>query len=69
MDASIATDPQFAQFVTWGFYTAVTMLLYSGVRSIAKLNENVAVIIARVDTHEKRLDRHDELLDDVKQNH
>lgn len=38
------------------------MLLARLEQSVESLNEKIAVIISRVDTHEKRLDRHEDLL-------
>lgn len=62
-------DPHLAAIVTWAFYAMISFIGGRGVmllarleQSVESLNEKIAVIISRVDTHEKRLDRHEDLL-------
>lgn len=76
MEAPISDIPSFAHFIQWAFYGVITLLggtavsaLFGLKRSVEELNTNVAVVISRVDTHEKRLDRHEELLDIVREYH
>jgi len=73
MEAPLSDAAQFNQLIQWAFYGVATFLGSIGVgtmmgmrRSVEELNKNVAIVIVRVDTHEKRLDRHDEILDEVK---
>lgn len=40
-----------------GFGTAIAWLLWMLVSNIAELNKNIAVIIERIDSHERRIDR------------
>jgi hypothetical protein len=63
-------DASFHDFVQWSFYGVITLIATTGVSSlialrkaVEDLNRNVAVVISRLDFHEKRLDRHEEILD------
>ena len=65
-------DPHFAQFVSWAFYGLLSFVGWMGVSrlgnlddSIRTLNEQIAVIISRVDTHEKRLDKHEVKIEQI----
>lgn len=45
--------------ITWGVMTAV---ISYGVKTLKELNENIKIIVLRVDGHQKTLDDHEDRL-------
>lgn len=45
-------------FIGW----IMTGVIGYGVKSVAELNENIKIIVLRIDTHEKTLDDHEDRL-------
>ena len=63
----------FAKFVEWAFYGIVGGCSVYGVNvlaqlkdSVSSLNEKMAAIIERTTNHEKRLDKHDEQIENLR---
>lgn len=54
---------EFAKFVEWAFYGVVGGCSIMGVRVLSELNIKIAVIIEKVSSHEKRLDKHEEQIE------
>lgn len=70
MELPVSDSPQYIHLVTWGFYGMISLIGWIGLRllsklsdSVGELNKKVAVVIERVDSHEKRLDKHDVMID------
>ena len=59
---------EFAKFVEWAFYGIVGGCSVVGVRTLSELNVKIAVIIERMSNHEKRLDKHEEQIEELKNN-
>lgn len=56
---------EFAKFVEWAFYGIVGGCAVVGVRTLSELNVKIAVIIEKMSSHEKRLDKHDEQIENL----
>jgi len=59
---SIADRVQIGLAVGGAMGSIAITLLWRLVLNIAELNRNIAVIVSRVDTHEKRLDRLEDVI-------
>lgn len=59
---SIADRVQVGLAVGGAMGSIAITLLWRLVLNIAELNRNIAVIVSRVDTHEKRLDRLEDVI-------
>ncbi len=67
MDGPISDVPQVTHLIQWGFYSMIILIglltvntLTDMKKVIADLSEKVAIIIFKIDSHEKRLDKHDQ---------
>jgi len=65
----------FQAFVSWCFYGLIGGCAVYGVAILAKMNESIqdlnvkiAVVIEKTGSHEKRLDKHDDLFENMKKN-
>jgi len=66
---------EFAKFVEWVFYGLIGGCAVYGVAILSKMNESIqdlnvkiAVVIEKTGSHEKRLDKHDDLFESIKKN-
>jgi len=66
---------EFSHFVEWAFYGILSGCALFAVSilsklnsSVAELNAKVAVVIEKTLSHEKRLDRHDEIIESLRKN-
>lgn len=57
---------EFAKFVEWAFYGIIGGCAVVGVKSLLDLNVNIAVIIERIANHDKRLDKAEEQIEELK---
>lgn len=57
---------EFAKFVEWAFYGIMGGCAVTGVKSLLDLNVNIAVIIERISNHDKRIDKAEEQIEELK---
>lgn len=62
----------FSKFVEWSFYAIISGCSVYGVNVLSKMKEDISLlaitlakIVTKVDGHEKRLDKHEEKIDNL----
>ena len=57
--------PKFHEFVYWAFLAIISSAAVFGAKSLHELNVNIAVIIEKVATHERQIERHDDRINRI----